>query len=838
MKCLMFQINLFFLLLFSVLIYAQDVPKWKLDLDEPIEFYEFINDGKILFITSGENVWAYNSETGDEVWKMEVEDFDKDGISQLIGEMYLTNSDNKLQAYDAVSGKLLWENEYDGISQSDFDDLIFIMNYAMFDFDDNNVGIDLNTGKELYRAEFTYWGELVELGTYNYNVIDKQNKLLVMEDSEIAALYDITTGERLYKGEDYDINKDLIKKGFSWSYTDPDKTGYLFVLDDAAVLLDLVNNKEVARKEFDIDGDKNVIIPTTEGAAVMGEEKIVHFNFKNHEITEINFPFDDVRTLSAAKAGGKNILILGLGDRMAALDLVEGKLLWQTTEDDPQFEGYAHKYIEMDGDNILFTYNRPRLVSQDYGTYIYLMSINVLTGKLNYKTPVLLSQVAMSDFTRGLTKVITGVFSAVVSAGINTGAAMRAYDQINEMMGYSNIGFNYNYFDYKSDIVFESRAKETMWNPNTREEPGEGYVRVNKKTGDIVYASYFALCDGLISIDKLAPIAYNDNLVFLAGDEKLVGFNLDDGKVLWTLGEEAGFVTDLKLIDGVLHTKFGKQDYNVFLKKDDVEVKKAFSEDPFGFMAIDASNGTVLWKTNSEVDPSLQTPQFSLENYYDEKTNRLYFSDDENVYALKFGKNGGAYDWKYNFKSNSLGEMEYDESFAIQEKWIGSVPRTRTSTTYIGGGWSMKTTSTTGGYNDEAAGRFLEEAANSDLYTTYTSWGNIYGVSAKKCLKVMYGENLLLVIAPEGFAMLNAADGSEAWKSEWDYASDEVSYVPKVIRNSIIYCLDENLVSLDLSNGNKKWNAEESVKAKYFLSPNQRYLYSINDETIRAYPVE
>src|SRR5690606_32431127 len=112
------------------------------------------------------------------------------------------------------------------------------------------------------------------------------------------------------------------------------------------------------------------------GAAVMGEEKLVHFNFSTFEVVEVSFPFDDVRTLSAAKAGGKDILILGLGDQMAAIDLIEGKLLWQSAKDDPQFEGYAHRYIQMDDDNILLTYNRPRIMSSDNGTYVYLMSIN------------------------------------------------------------------------------------------------------------------------------------------------------------------------------------------------------------------------------------------------------------------------------------------------------------------------------------------------------------------------------------------------------------------------------------------------------------------------------
>lgn len=832
---------LFFIVLISMSLIAQDNPKWELDLDEPIEFYEFINNDKFLFITSGEYVWCYNSDTGQEVWKMEVDDFEKEGISILIGELYLTNSDNKLQAYDAVSGKMLWENEYDGISQSDFEDLFFAMNYAMFDFGDDIVGIDLNTGKELYRNEITFWGELVNLGTYNYDVLDKQKKILILEDSEIASLYDLTNGTKLYSDEDYDINEDLIKNGLKWSYEDTDENSYLFVLEDGAILLDLNNNKIAASVKFSIDGEKNVIIPTALGAAVMGEEKMVHFNFITHEVAEIAFPFDDVRTLTSVEVGGKDVLIVSLGDQMAAIDISEGKILWKTNDEDPMFEGYVHKYIERVGDNILVAYNRPLIMSSDNGTYIYLMSINVLTGEVKYKTPVLLSEVAMSDFTRGLTKAITGAFSAamtVASAGMTAGSALNAYDAVNDLMGYSNIGFTYNYFDYDGDIIFESRVKEPMMNPQTRDEPGEGYVRVNKETGEIIYSTYFALCEGLMEIDQLAPIAYFDNYSFLAGEDKLVAFDFNTGKVLWTLGEEVGFVTDLNYVNGVLYTKFGRENYNIALVEDDVEVKETFSEDPFGFMAIDVSSGKILWKVNTEVDPSLQTPDFSLSNYFDPNSNRLYFADDYGVYALKLGADGGNYDWQYKFEENSLGEMEYEETYAIQERWIGSVPRTRSTTTYMGGGWSLTTTTTSGGIDAEEASKFIESTSEADLTSTYTSWGNIYGVSAKKCLQVLYGVDQLLAIAPEGFALLNAADGSEIWKTAWDYSNDEVSYVPKILGNSIVYCLDEELVSMDLSNGSKQWSAEESEKAKYFLAPNEKYIYTINDEMIRGYSIK
>jgi outer membrane protein assembly factor BamB len=110
------------------------------DLGEPIKNYDFMKDGKLIFFTSGEYAWCYDSESGQEVWSMEVPDFSDEGISYLLGEMYLTNSDNKLQSYDATNGKLLWEKEYSDIDQSEYTSFEFIENNAVFRYEDVHLG--------------------------------------------------------------------------------------------------------------------------------------------------------------------------------------------------------------------------------------------------------------------------------------------------------------------------------------------------------------------------------------------------------------------------------------------------------------------------------------------------------------------------------------------------------------------------------------------------------------------------------------------------------------------------------------------------------------------------
>jgi len=182
-------------------------------------------------------------------------------------------------------------------------------------------------------------------------------------------------------------------------------------------------------------------------------------------------------------------------------------------------------------------------------------------------------------------------------------------------------------------------------------------------------------------------------------------------------------------------------------------------------------------KVSIETDPGLFTPQFSMISYYNQTNGNLYFADEQNVYALKIGKNGGTYSWKFNYEQNGLGEMDIEESYAIKERLVGSKVRTYSTSTYLGGGWVSTTSWQTGGMDVDATSKFLEDAAGSELTTTYESWGNIWGVSAKRCLRVLYGTDVLLIIGPEGISLVDADNGSAKWVSKWDFDNDDVQYI-------------------------------------------------------------
>jgi len=821
---------------FQVIVYGAEAPAWKVELDETIQNYHFLEEGKYLFFTNEEYLWLYDTQSGKEVYNMEIDDFEEEGIHQLVDNYYLVSTDDGVQCYDAVKGQKLWESEFD-VSQSDFTEIMAFGDIAVLRYGEDHVAFNFADGKQIWQTEIEYYGELVNIGTHNYFEFNALNKIAVMTDGDLA-IYDMKDGKQSALFEDIDPNRDLIEKKFSWSLRGRNNECLVLVTEDGAVLIDVKNNTELARKEIDFDGDYSVMLPTPNGCAILGEEKVVYFNYKDGGVKELPFPVDDMRTFKSYTVGDKGVLVMSMEDQVFGINLEAGEILWNTPQDDETYEGYIHKYIKQDGNNIIVAYNRARLSSHPAGTYIFCMSFDALTGKLNYRTTVLASQAAMSNFTRGLANTITGAFAtfvAVSSGGIASGQAGQAIDMVSDMMGYGNIGFNYNVFEHNGNIIFESRSEVAMFNPETREDPGEGYVAVNPSTGKIVYKDYFAIADGMTkpNLDASCPPLIEGNISYVGGEERLYAFDLNSGKRLWSIdgNEKLEMITDLMVTDGVLYVQFGKIDYNIGLKEDEIVVNEKLDVDPYGFMALDSKSGNVLWTVDMETPPGLYSPQFTIENYYNGAANHLYYSDEKGTYALKMGRDGGSLAWSFIYEDNNIGEMEYDETFAINEKWIGT-QKVITTTTYSSG---FSTTTASGGLDEEETANFIEDAAGADFINYYVSWGNIWGVTAKRCLRVTTNGKVIIIFGSSGVASVDPQNGKANWTTEWDYDHEEMQYVPRIFRNSIAYCLDRELTLLDLNTGEKKWKVEEAKKPRFFTSPDNTQLFSIDEEVISGY---
>jgi outer membrane protein assembly factor BamB len=812
-----------FAALLSISFAIGQVPTWTQELDEEISDYEFLREGKFLFLRAGEYVWLYDAAAGKKIYDMRIKGYDKDAVHQLVGERYLVSNGKRLQSYDAVTGKLQWDTTYVKISQDNFKNLSFIGNMTVLRYKDIHLGIDLTTGKEIWRQEIEYNSGPVDKGSWNWTALDKQNKLLVLLDGDKCGLFQFYDGKQVFAGKDYEINSDLLKKSRKWYHASADERFALFLLDKSIAVLDVSKNMEINRVPIKFDEDFEPIMETTHGCAILGKDKVYFFNDSTGSLSqEIKARVGDFRTYEIKNVNGKEIFFAGLQDGMFAIDLLEGRLLWQSKEEDKNFAGYAHRYIKVMGNNLLIAYG-----TNSGGTEVRLMSMDAMTGKVNYRTPA----IARSKIARPAWMSALAEFTMNLDGQKNT-------------FGYDKLGFEYTIQEYEGNLIFAFVDIAKMEHPETHDSGGDGICVIDPATGSILFKDYVRLVDysgGGQQQNKpkqLAPL-FDGKYVVLIGDENLAVYDLSVKKRLFLSKETLkGFPEDAMIVDGVLYIKFGTRKFSITLEPgknifDPIEMKleDGWDEDPYGFAAYDAASGKQYWRVETKVDPGFLTPGFSMKNNYDSASKRIYFGDQENIYALQMRPDGGKFDLKIKMDDIKIGTMPFKKTYAIQEWPIGSVKAdvaNAYTTTY-------STYHEVGGHEYD---RFISEAEQADAITTYNSWFTVWGAAAKKCLRVMYFQNEIFAIGSEGIARINTVNGKVKWMQKWEYDQDNVQYMPKIIGGKLVYCVERQFTCLDMETGKLVWQAKEAKRPRFFVSPSDKYIFSIDKEVIKGYDLK
>ncbi|MCX7985068.1 MAG: PQQ-binding-like beta-propeller repeat protein [Bacteroidetes bacterium] len=810
----------------GVLLYlcsVAQVPKWNIDVGEQIKYYTFLNGGKYLFLTNYEYTWLFDSETGKKIYEFRVKDWEKKGMHELIGERFFLSTSDELHCYDALTGKLLWKQTYSKIDQDEYTNYSIIGNTLILRYGESHIGIDAESGKEKYRMRILYNGDLKDAGSWNWTTLNSRNYLLVLMDDEKLGLFDFTTGAKVLELKDYEISIDAARKGHTWFYQSPDERYCLFILDDGFAIVDVANLKEIYRIKTKYDFDYPPILKADFGCAVLSKEKIYIFNPNTAMLTEVPAEVKNFRTYHLFDVEGKNILLAGLSDEMVAIDLNAGNILWRTKKDDPMFEGYAHRYLGLDGQNALIVYSNS---TGRGGSTIALMSINLLTGSVQYKTKnIFNSKEYIPEFARSITMFI----------GKNINKDIRVLD-------YSKLAFEYHVFEYNGKYVFASVSTNRMRHPETLDDGGDGIAVIDPKTGEILYRDYVEVSDYTMvqpHEPKEVPPYFKDGILVVTGEKGIAAYNVSERKRLFYYTHKV-VPREVMVVNGMVVMKFGEFKNKIVLEPPKtifgylgMVIEKKYDEDPYGFIAYDLSTGKILWKVETKLDPAFTTYGFSLENNYDSVYKRLYYADEENIYAIKCTPDGGNNELTVNLPKAGIGRMKIKEAYIIREWPVGYMRTT------ISVGPQYTTVSTTAVYEDEGMEKFIEEAVESDSYCEYVGWaGTIWGAVANRCLGFFTYGDKIFVTTNEAVATLNAKDGKVIWKHTWDYDPKEFQLAPRVYNGKYVYCLDRMLTCVDVTTGEVVWKNKEAKRPLFFASPNEKYLYVVDEEKIRGYELE
>jgi outer membrane protein assembly factor BamB len=779
-----------------------DKPKWKAELDDNINAIRFIdNDEQHVLLASGKYVYLYDALSGQKVWNKKIDDYEKKGIRyHMIGDKFLVSTSGAVQCYDALTGKLLWETKLKDIDQSDFqwaDEITpAVITLA---YDNVEVGIDITTGKELWRAEHKMHSDLHS--SLRWVTIDDKTVQLLSLAGDKMVLFDYVNGKALCTADNAEYNPDLVKNGTPVYYHGKNTPAFVALLDDEVLIFDCKQGKILNRLPLKMNTDGTILYAANNGCVVLGKEKSLYIG-DNGNVSELNFTVSDFKQVRPLAVNNQNIALIALVNKMVAIDEGSGKVLWSSAANDPSFEGYIHRFLKQDGQNLICTYARPRDSGDEEGTMLFVMSVDALSGKVNFRTPV--------AFTEHVPSSGGGFFKAYLAVA-TMGLSLLA----NSSGPGENIGIDYTTMEAGENIVVNIATIKGALNPDTRKSTGEGFCAVNMKTGAVAYKNYFEVMEGVDSEVKDYLQSYrNGDTYYLVGYKKLAAFDLQSGKVLWTLGKELdGQVFNLDLVDGVLYAKLGcKQQsaiydpgdhsfmayYNGYARDPSIKFKKQFDKDPYGFAAIDPASGKLLWRFETDEDPSMAPREFELgapyagsvwnvlsttagdftpivqsfdfTKFYQPATKRLFYSDGSKIYALQAGTKGSENPvWTTKLGSIDAGKFDFEKSFSYNER------------------------------KDEMA----------------------------KPIGFQYDGKNLLAFGTDGIASVDPSTGKAKWTHEWDFSMETMKVYPEVVGDKIFYCVGGEFAKVNLDNGATDWQVEVDKKASIYLSPKQTFAISL-----------
>jgi outer membrane protein assembly factor BamB len=787
---------LLIVLVSSLLFAQQNKLSWKAELLDDVKKIQPIQNGKYIFLWADKYAWVYENATGKKMWSVKIKEYSEKAVHQLINDsLYLVANEDTLECYNVLANTMVWKKSYQKIEQDRFLGLNVIDSTLLFHFKEIDVAVNLESGKELWRAPLAYERSLIENGTVNFISLPKIGKYLAFLDNDDCALISLVNGKKLLSVPKAEPNSDLIKQKRIWYYVEPEEHFAALMFKKNFIVINLDSNKIVTQRIVNVSDQFNVLLSTAIGCAVIGEEKLIHVNFLNNIVAETPIEVDELRNIIITQTDSGTVAIISQKNKLSALNLGSGKLLWQTAPKYIAVNGFVHRIVARRSNNIIVTYLDP---TDDLK--LYLMSINLLTGEINYRT-----NIAHAD--ESLPK-------RILPLTVNNDARSISF-------GFENIGFDYNVsidsLNGNAKILIHTTSE--MIEPNSDKKGGEGLVVVHLEDGKILSKNYMKIAEGMSfkgGLSALAkPITIGNNLL-LPGNKNLVAMNSEAGKIQWMLVEQdlgGSYVFDMALIDSILYVKTGgfKQEFSYDPKKEKLGTKKMWEEDDYLLLAVDTSNGKIYWKKEFKSDPGRIFHDYSLA-HYSKDGKHLFFGSEKFLYSLAlFPAKKDSITWSFEFSDSGIGKMNYGDLYLQSTYWNGE----RAMTEDISG------------------------FRNDSLITLSSSMniGESFTHSVSKIIHCTYDNrsDKLLVFGEDGIASVNPTTGKRLWYYEWDFSAKAVHHRPMILKDNIFYFIDGKITLINIDSGKIVWQTKLDKKNVIFIMPDRSSIIAIENDVVTGF---
>ncbi len=655
--------------------YTKATPAWQYKGKKKLDNFMEVLDGKGLFTRDGDYLTVIDPASGTVKWEKKLEGF-KDKAFRIVwnGNMYIYGTKKEMVALNLSDGSEKYRLAVNkDVDPTEYVDYINTTYGALLIYQDAVAFYDLTDGKELWvrkdknmtRGSYTFFGNGNFLAFYSkevhmvdyktgqtiwkrndsgftpggYNLLASGNFLIFY--AKDVQLVDFNSGNTVYSAKEPATDK----LRYSWAVRskDPNAPVVLF-LNKRTALVNSKDGRELwsspSRGSEELGGpktDNSCATFIANSVVVFLEKQVVGVNLTSGQVmwTEDVKDKDDIGQADAYAVSDDQGIETGGAIILNGACLMfdgEGKKLWRTA--DNTLVGQVCKIVKLDESDYMFVTGKRAflMTAKDLGVHMYRMSMKDGTVKYHAQTRAGWSSVIGRNAKTTFEGVAAGPFiykdmdMAILMTNMGTnvfrlsdGKFLKDGKWIETPIGKWNTDFTLD-----KNLMY-------MW---TYTPPVQGANIVN------IYANAFAsMRNTTFSNLNPDPIVTGD-MLYLAGDEKVWAVDLKTGKKMWET-KTGGPVVRLPFSrgmiyqNGVVYCRTGIYlDQNILegsrLEKPAVYADKG----DFGFVAVDAKSGKVLWKVQ---DFDKADPEYLVDMITDEALAKQSEKSNCKLKNLKIG---------------------------------------------------------------------------------------------------------------------------------------------------------------------------------------------------------
>lgn len=755
------------LVLVAVAVAGDTAPLFKLDTKKPAQAVILDEKAGIAVVTGPSDLAAFKIETGEKLFATQ-DKFATDLFTIIAGQKFVVTAVDKgkqLRAWDLSTGQVAWDAAPPAKLKN------------LFGVYDTPAGLLLHIENDLYC-----------LDPATGKVLWNRSGLNLAPQVTRDAIYAVTG----------DFGVRLIALGAPMSKS-------VHVLDGATGNVLATHSWELglaSRPVIKIGGGRLAIL---HGGGVSGIDAAT-----GQELWTVEGKLTGNDLMKKLTTGGVSYAMFGFANSIAVVNLDEGSLTYRSGDD----LDLAIREITLKNGTLVVTGLRDQTKGKpdeinNNGGFALAYGIDLAAGKLAWG-PVVLVNSAMNSLastTQAIGKF--GAFAKMAQGDVGGGLSQMNDTKDEARTPTTYVGYN-DPVEIGDDLVFYVYAEDarvvTSNGDSWSEGPGEGLVRLNATTGEVVWRTKLTLFNAWekplkkavdvseawsLKMKGLAPQpTFDGEVAYLPAGGSVAKVDLNTGEVLWT-GSDHELVSQIFASGDRVAAIVGAGQLSATIDKSNGKLKDLDSHAKVnGVQVLDAANGSEISFAEMKKAPA------TLFAHVD--ANALFAVSGETAQRIELSN--GKVAWEKPLKKVT-GEISGKDGAIVTREEVWMV----TGTTSFG--------------------LVADEERETEVATAKMALGAFW------CK-----DNSVIVLGPKGPAKI-ALDGSIAWTNEWVFDPEKTRMAPMKTMAGILCATKSGYQLVSLKDGSTVWTVKASAEDGVAFDSKKTRMFLLGEKGVSAYKI-